>query len=63
MQLSQMKMMALKAVDRFFGSKNFFSDFSRQWAADTNNTDSGLANRCGNGGNGGANDCAVSWYS
>jgi hypothetical protein len=42
----------MKTLNGFFRPKDFFSDFSRQGAADTNNTDSGLADGCGNGGDG-----------
>ena len=48
----QVKVMAIKTLNGFFRPKGFFSDFSRQGAADTNNTDSGLADGGGNGGDG-----------
>jgi len=45
-------------ADRFFGLENLFSDLKRQRAADTNDADSGLADRGGNGGDG----IAVRWH-
>ena len=48
----QVKVMAIKTLNGFFGSKGFFSDFTGQGATDANNTDPGLAWGCGNRGYG-----------